>query len=130
MEELLSVDSSDTYSLPDYAPLTDFIPDYTPIAGGRIRVTRRCGQKVASFRSPVEAKLPVRNLYNPGNCTIEIAAVSDDLTVLKSVDLRPGERLSAFFPPAQTQYLLMAHWNGDGCPAATAILECDDIPRV
>lgn len=130
MEELLLTDSSDTYSLPDYAPLSDYKPNYTPIPGGRIRITRRCGEKVASFRSPVEAKLPVRNLYNPGSCTIEIAAVSEDLEVLKSVSLRPGERLSVFAPPAQTMYLLMAHYNGDGCPAAMAILECDDIPRV
>lgn len=130
MEELLNSTSSDTYSLPDYAPEGSFIPDYTPIAGGRIRVTRRCGAKVSSFRSPVEARLPVYNLYNPGSCSIEIAAVSDDLAVLKSVVLRPGERLGVFAPPAQTRYVLMAHYNGDGCPAATAILECDDIPRV
>lgn len=130
MESLLSADFSDTYSLPDYAPLTDFKPNYTPIPGGRIRITRRCGEKIGSFRSPVEARLPVRNLHNPGSCTIEVAAVSEDLIVLKSVDLRPGERLSVFSPPSQTRYMLMAHYNGDGCPAAIAILECDDIPRV
>ena len=129
MEELLSSTSSDTYSLPDYAPQDSFTPNYTPIAGGRIRVTRRCGEKVSSFRSQVEASLPVHNLHNPGSCIIEIAAVSDDLTVLKTVVLRPGERLGVFAPPPQTRYLLMAQYNGDGCPAATAILECDDIPR-
>jgi len=130
MENLLSPGSSSTYSLPDYAPMSDFVPDYITIPGGRIRITRRCGEKIASFRSRVESSLPVRNLYNPGDCAIEVAALSDDLTVLKSVDLRPGERLGVFAPPPQTKYIVMAHYNSDGCPAATAILECDDIPRV
>lgn len=106
-------------------------PDYDPISNGRIRVSRS-GRDITWFRKGIEARLPVRNLQNTGTCPFAVLAIAEDSTgtikVLKSADLIPRERLSTFFPPLQTMYLTIVHLDDD-CPG-TAILECDDIPRV
>lgn len=120
MDDQLSADTlSDT---PDYKRIH-------AVAGGRIQVYHPYNSSVTKFRGGVEVGLPVKNLQNVGPCTLTVAALDGDLTVLNEVTLIARAQLSVFAPPAGTQYLIMTHTGGDGCKS-TAVLECDDIPRV
>jgi hypothetical protein len=117
-------------------PVWEMEPDfeYTQSKSGwlRVRVTVECGHfKYKVFRKDMDALAPIQNIFNPGNCTMEIVAThpeGNELVELNKVVIKPQERIAVFLPDSRSTHI-MVNCKEDGCQG-TGIMECDDLPRV